>query len=258
MCDTKLGDVLDTFDALDLWKDTMLIVWTDHGFLLAEHGSWAKCWQPFYEEVSHTPFFVWDPRSGKRDERRSALVQPALDLGPTILEFFGQKPTDRMLGKNLSGTIEADQPVRDAALFGMHGMHVNVTDGRSVYMRAPKDANNSPLYEYTLMPAHMRKLFAVEELQADRMELTGPLGFTKNCKVLRIPRAGGGDPSSHSLKAVDASSFGTLLFDLQEDPRQTTPLSNPGDEARMVEQLMSLMSDCEAPPEQYERLGLAR
>jgi hypothetical protein len=83
------------------------------------------------------------------------------------------------------------------------------------------------------------------------------LGFTKNCKVLRIPRAGGGDPSSHSLKAVDASSFGTLLFDLEEDPKQENPLSKPDDEARMIEEMVRLMSDCEAPAEQYERLGLA-
>jgi arylsulfatase A-like enzyme len=31
---TQLGRVLDAFDRLDLWKDTMLIVNTDHGFLL--------------------------------------------------------------------------------------------------------------------------------------------------------------------------------------------------------------------------------
>jgi arylsulfatase A-like enzyme len=256
MCDSKLGDVLDAFDSLGLWEDTMLIVCTDHGFLLSEHDSWAKCWQPFYEEVSHTPFFVWDPRSRKQGERRQSLVQPALDMGPTLLDFFGQKPTEGMLGKSLSSTIESDTPVREAALFGMHGMHVNVTDGRHVYMRSPVDSSNTPLYDYTLMPSHMRKSFSVEELTGDRVEFVGPLSFTKGCKVLKIPNTGRGDPSSNSLKQIDASNFGTLLFDLEKDPQQLSPLEDAQAEEHMVGYLTQLMRECDAPVEQYQRLGL--
>ena len=37
MCDYYLGTILDLMDDLDLWQDTMLIVNTDHGFLLGEH-----------------------------------------------------------------------------------------------------------------------------------------------------------------------------------------------------------------------------
>ena len=78
MCDSKLGEVLDRMDEYEMWDDTLLIVWTDHGFLLGEHDCWAKMWMPFYEEVAHTPFFVWDPRSEVKGERRQALVQPAI------------------------------------------------------------------------------------------------------------------------------------------------------------------------------------
>ena len=48
-----------------MWDDTLLIVNTDHGFLLlSEHEWWAQDRDPpFYEEVAHTPLFVWDPRS---------------------------------------------------------------------------------------------------------------------------------------------------------------------------------------------------
>ena len=63
MCDASLGRVLDVMDELDLWDDTMLIVCTDHGFLLGEHGWWAKMVQPWYDENIHTPLFIWDPRS---------------------------------------------------------------------------------------------------------------------------------------------------------------------------------------------------
>ncbi len=64
MCDHYLGKVLDLMDELDLWKDTLLIVCTDHGFLLGEHDWWAKIVQPFFNEVAHAPLFIWDPRCG--------------------------------------------------------------------------------------------------------------------------------------------------------------------------------------------------
>ena len=102
---------------------------------------------PFYEEVAHTPFFVWDPRCGKKGERREALVQPSIDLGPTLLDFFGLEPTEDMLGKPLGDAVDNDTAVREAAVFGMHGHQGNVTDGRYVYMRAAADRENQPLFE---------------------------------------------------------------------------------------------------------------
>lgn len=46
MCDYWLGQVLDFMDSHDMWKDTMLIVNTDHGYLLGEHGWWNKTVMP--------------------------------------------------------------------------------------------------------------------------------------------------------------------------------------------------------------------
>ncbi len=63
MCDHYLGVILDLMDELALWKDTMLIVNTDHGFLLSEHGLWGKNFQPLYNEIAQIPLFIWDPRS---------------------------------------------------------------------------------------------------------------------------------------------------------------------------------------------------
>ena len=42
MCDAYFGRLLDYFDAHDLWRDTALILTTDHGFLLGEHDWWGK------------------------------------------------------------------------------------------------------------------------------------------------------------------------------------------------------------------------
>jgi len=245
MCDEKLGHVLDTMDRLSLWEDTMLIVWTDHGFLLGEHNMWAKCWMPFYQEVAHTPFFMWDPRSKRQSERRQALVQPAIDLGPTLLDFFNQAPTADITGCILKDTVDRDEAVRNYALFGMHGHHVNITDGCYVYMRGPEAAANQPINEYTLMPCNMTEFFFPSRLK--EIDPANPFGFTKGVQTMRIP---GGMWESMQF------DWPTLLWDLQTDPSQQKPLDNPSVEKEMIGQMVRMMKDLDAPKEQYERLGL--
>ena len=250
MCDEYLGKVLDMMDELDMWKDTMLIVNTDHGFLLGEHGWWAKCVMPFYNEVAHIPLFIWDPRSGIKEERRKSLVQ-TIDLAPTLLEYFGVDIPKDMEGRPLKDTIINDIPVRDAALFGLFGAHVNCTDGRYVYMRGHAKSGNQPLYEYTLMPTchgEGRAFMGMEELKS--IELADPFEFTKGLKTMKT--------KSNGFHGWDYHSFGTLLFDLQNDPKQEHPIQDVKLEEMMIGHLVSLMKDNGAPAEQFERLGLCQ
>ncbi len=247
MCDEYLGKVLDLMDELGLWDDTMLIVNTDHGFMLSEHDCWAKCWCPMYEEVSHTPLFIWDPRSGVADQRRTSLVQ-TIDLAPTLLEYFGvDRPAD-MQGASLRQTIADDSPVREAGLFGIFGGHVNVTDGRYVYMRAPADQTNTPLFNYTHMPTHMHHTFDVEEMRT--MQIGEPFSFTKDCPVMKI------EGRRSQSDSPQARRFETMLFDLDNDPRQQETLRDEKIESMMIDHMVRLMKENDCPTEQFRRLGL--
>lgn len=243
MSDASLGRVLDAMDEHALWDDTMLIVCTDHGFLLGEQGWWGKSVPPWYDETIHTPFYVWDPRVGISGERRDSLVQ-TIDIGPTLLDFFGVAMTPDMQGRPLLNTVASDEPVREHALFGAFGGHVSITDGRYVYMRAPKEASNAPLLEHTLMPAHMRGLFTAAELGLARLH--PPFGFTKGMPLLQTP----------GRAMTNPSAFGTQLFDLQADPRQEHLLLDDEIELSMVRALVEQMRANESPESQYQRLGL--
>ncbi len=244
MCDEYLGKVLDQMDELNLWDDTMLIVCTDHGFLLGEHDWWAKMVQPFYNEVAHTPLFVWDPRSRRAGERADGLAQ-MIDLPATLLEFFGVDVPPDMQGISLRAAVASNALTREAVIYGIHGGHVNVTDGRYVYMRAPILPENEPLNEYTLMPTHMRNGFDPAELQD--IQLAEPFTFTKGCRTMKVA----------GCTWVNYHQLGTLLFDLENDPQQENPLEDAAIEARMIQHMVRLMKENDAPPEQFIRLGLA-
>jgi hypothetical protein len=161
-----------------------------------------------------------------------------------MLKYFGLEPTPDMQGRDLAVVLEDDTKVREAALFGIHGGHVNVTDGRYVYMRAAVEASNTPLEDFTLMPTHMRSRFTPKELEA--WEPAKPFAFTKGLRTMKVNTKSLMNPWSH----------GTLLFDLETDPRQERPLADDDVELRMVRLLAELMHASDAPASQFARLGL--
>jgi len=239
--DVHLGEVLDTMDRLNLWKDTLLIINADHGFLLGGHGWWGRSIMPFYSEVARTPLFVWDPRVNKRNEVRQALVQ-TIDLAPTVLEFFRVPIPSDMQGVALKDTVAADVAVRRAALFGVFGAHVSCTDGRYLYMRAPMRPENEPLYQYTQVGT------AVAANERCALMMREPFAFTKGGPVMKILADG--------RAWVGAFEQESLLFDLQEDPNQAAPIYSPEIEDMMIRYMTDLMWRNDAPEEQYEMLGL--
>lgn len=245
MCDKNLGTVLDLMDAYDMWKDTMLLVGTDHGFLLAEHGYWGKNQMPYYNEVANTPFFLWDPRYKIKNQHRSSLVQ-LIDWAPTLLDFFSLSIPKDMQGKPLKDVILNDIPVREEVIYGVFSGHVNISDTHYVYMRASIEGRENELYNYTLMPMYMTRRMPVEHLKD--MDLCEPLSFSKDCKVLKIK----------GKDKYGVGSFGNLLYNIEEDPLQLHPIKDCEMEEVMIQKLLIQMKKNDCPEEQYYRLGLEK
>ena len=252
-CDQQLGRVLDAFDKYNLWEDTMLLVNTDHGLLMGEHDWWAKVVTPFFQEIAHIPFWAYDPRNPENvNKKRESLVQ-TIDLGPTVLDFFDIALTEDMQGKPIFSCMENDEELRQASLYGVMGGQVNVTDGNYVYMRANTTEDNTPLYDYTLMPTHMKNRFRPRELQ--EWEKVEGFDFMKGCKVMQIPTR------TFPVFFTKDNPLGkgrtsTLLFDVRSDPGQIKPLDDEVVEQRMIKLMIREMARNECPSEQYIRLGL--
>ncbi len=242
-CDRYLGRVLDFMDEHDMWKDTMLIINTDHGFLLGEHGWWGKTSMPLYEEISRTPMYIYDPRHPELGgQRRQSLVQ-TIDLAPTLLSFFGMEVPQDMLGHDLEQVLTADTPVREYAVFGYHGSQINVTDGRYIYQHAAEHPEMTS-YEYTLMPTHMRQIFSPAELQD--ITLAEPFSFTKGCRLMKIEKKD---------NMGNTNTFGSNLYDLVKDPDENAPLDDAETICRMKTAIRNFLDENDAPAELYERYG---
>ena len=243
LCDEQLGRALDVFDRYDLWKDTMLIVNTDHGFFLGEHDFIGKNFPPMFDEVIHTPFFIHDPRYACDGERRKSVCQ-TVDIVPTLMNYFGIAPFEDIDGRDLAPVIENDEKIHDQILYGVHGGQVSVYDGRYVYMRGSTDGDQ-PVYNLTLMPTNMRGFFADEELR--QAELTDGGRYSKHMPVLKVP-------SKHHMGSF--FRWPDALYDKENDPDQKENLKDPQLIETMTARLTEALKAAGAPDWQYERLGL--
>ena len=251
MCDHYFGKLLDFFDAHDLWSDTMLVLTTDHGFLLAEHDWWGKNRQPYYEEISHIPLIVHHP--ALPGARRIETLTQTIDLMPTFLDAFGFDIPSEVRGLSLMPALAGGPLERDGVAFGMFGGPTGVTDGRYACYLYPEDLMASGLAEYTLMPMHLHTLFSAEEIRS--AALAAPFNFTKGMPVMRIDAL----RDARRIPIHDGVGFedvGTKLFDLVADPAQKRPLDDAATTARMRTIVANIFAAHDAPQEMYERMDL--
>ncbi|MEX0286872.1 MAG: sulfatase [Paracoccaceae bacterium] len=254
MCDDYFGRLLDYFDEHDMWKDTALVLTTDHGFMLGEHEWWGKCRMPYYEEIAHIPMMIHDPRHAEGAGTRTNALTQTMDLMPTLLGLHGVTAPPETTGVDLKGVLAgaADQG-RDIAVFGLFGGPLGVTDGEHVLYYYPDDLTKPGLREYTLMPAHMLDYFTVDELKT--ATLHKGFDFTKDVPVLSIAATA----EAKRIPNNDGHAFddiGTRLFDIIKDPKQETPLNDQGIQDRLMTGLKAVLTQHDTPEEVFEWYGI--
>lgn len=260
MSDRWLGRALDVLDRYGLWEDTMVVLTTDHGYLLGEHGFMAKNYMPCYNEVYHIPLMVSLP--GMTGTTRCAALTQNIDLMPTILDFFGvgqESCRYPLHGASLLPLIAGERKsLRESVIYGMYGRQVNICDGRYTYFRAPVRADNQPLNLYTAMPSTIGHYWDYNHLSdVSKIEAGAFLSYT-DYPVFRIP-------NTITRLADDTHNFArryevageNLLFDLETDPGQERPIDDPALEREMCRKLAAAMRRHDSPSEQFIRLGLA-
>jgi iduronate 2-sulfatase len=112
--DAQIGRLLDEVDRLGLAKNTIVVLWGDHGWKLGEHGGWCK--QTNYEIDTRAPLMIRAPGAKANGQQSHALVE-FVDLYPTLCELTALPVPQALEGKSLAPLLkDAAAKVHDAAL----------------------------------------------------------------------------------------------------------------------------------------------
>jgi arylsulfatase A-like enzyme len=129
LVDRWIGRILQKVDDLQLWEESVLVVTSDHGTSIGEHGRTGKSnihdhderhW-PIYPEIGHVPFLIAGgdvPRGQSLD-----LIAQPIDILPTLCDLAGVavEPEQPLEGLSFADAIlNGTSSHREYAVSGFH------------------------------------------------------------------------------------------------------------------------------------------
>ncbi len=114
--DAQVGRLLAALRELNLAEETVVALWSDHGYQLGEHGMWSK--HTNFETSTKVPLLIVDPRGGAQGERSGARVE-LIDLYPTLAELAGLPLPGHLDGQSRAALLHHPQALdgRDTAAY---------------------------------------------------------------------------------------------------------------------------------------------
>ncbi len=94
--DALVGQLLHTLDSLGLRKNTIIILWGDHGWHLGDHNLWCK--HTNFEQATHAPLIISAP--GMKHNQTNAMTE-FVDVFPTLCDLAGIAIPQNLDGKSL-------------------------------------------------------------------------------------------------------------------------------------------------------------
>ena len=172
--DAQVGKLLQGLKDKGLADNTVVVLWSDHGYKLGDYNAWTKMTD--YEIDTRIPMIVLDPRASANGRRTDRLVE-TLDLYPTLCELAGVPIPDAVEGKSFAPLLDdPSAPHKDAAYSqyiwaGKMGNSVRTDRWRYVEWRGLDDGKLAAreLYDHEQDPLETRNVVDEHAQVAERL-----------------------------------------------------------------------------------------
>ena len=152
--DHQLGRLLDSLARSEHVGNTIVVLWSDHGYHLGEKNHWEKF--VLWEKATRVPLVIAAPRTVAPGTVVSAPVS-LLDLYPTLLDLTGLPPNPTLEGKSLTPLLRDPNRERTVAMTYQRGNHA-IRSNRWRYIRYADGTEE--LYDHANDPDELRNLAA--------------------------------------------------------------------------------------------------
>ncbi len=115
--DEQVGRLLDALDESPYARNTIVVLYSDHGFFLGEKQRWAK--QALWERATRVPFIIVAP--GMKAGEACARPTELLSIYPTLIELCGLPTRNDLEGLSLAPLLKDPQANWPQVALTTHG-----------------------------------------------------------------------------------------------------------------------------------------
>ena len=154
--DAQIGKMLTALKDLGLDKNTVIVVWGDHGWHLGDHTIWGKH-SPF-ELSAHSPLIIKFPDMKRSGVKTDALVE-TIDIYPTLCDLAGiELPLD-LEGKSLKAILNNPETPGKPAAYSYQRNRISMrTERYRLIVHVEKGTSTIALYDHHVDPYETRNI----------------------------------------------------------------------------------------------------
>jgi arylsulfatase A-like enzyme len=176
--DDEVARILAYLDASKLSDNTIVVVFSDHGFEFFEHETWGQGNSAIGDFSARVPIIIADPRI--RGPRRITEVVRTVDIAPTLLELAGLPVPDFVQGVSLVPLMRGESLETELPAFNETGVWLTDLPGTPTnHLRYPHlpellEIPNKKIGMISLKPKYVDIIIAAK----DRMVRVGDWKLT--------------------------------------------------------------------------------
>lgn len=176
--DDSLGRFVDFLKEQGLYERTMIVITSDHGEELGEHGVVGWHSHTLFDELLRVPLIAKYPFSTYAGGVIETQVR-SLDISPTILAALGVEIPDVFLGVDLAASIASG---RELSLPAISRLDIAGSQDVTALRTARWKLNQRSLFDLTVDPSELR------DLAANRQQTIAELNAIVAAEVEKRPR----------------------------------------------------------------------
>lgn len=162
LIDGQIARIDAALEQHGLAQRTILIVTSDHGEAFGERGHFGHS-TSLYDELLRVPLMIRAP--GARPRRVETPVS-VIDLGPTVLDLFGQPTPGRCMGESLAPFVAGASPTLSRPVAAEGRMKKMLLLQNRYKIVLDDQVNTEEVYDLQTDPKEERNLIAHSEVDA--------------------------------------------------------------------------------------------
>ena len=225
--DRLMGELRETLKKEKLDKNTIIVFTSDHGIFMGQFGLGGKAF--CYEVTTHVPLIIFNPKSKKynRGKTSDALVQ-SIDIAPTMMTIAGVDIPASYQGKDLTGILSGTKTSVRSFLFTENLWSTQFGNPRCEAVQNK---------EWKYIRYYKNENFSARK----KIETAKAMGINSSSMLYKVH-----DPDIAVYRNfVEGPLQGEPavyeeLFDLKNDPEETTNLAMGDTNTQMLEKMRTV------------------